>query len=179
MQIRWLFATVLAVALAGCQTSSQVQQSATGAYLPMQGATVVVEREIVVPAGQARVYLQAGKGIVGGGFDSYKPHCAFEIASIDHGGYPIPVGRYTVTRVQRTIVPVVSIAPLQVAWSGGFVGGGSQSYYDGYHFWLADDIDPQVRRMTCFGVYAQPYELYPPTLEEVNAALGDTAELVY
>jgi hypothetical protein len=31
--------------------------------------------------------------------------------------------------------------------------------------------------MSCFGVYAQPGELYPPTVEEIRAALGPVATL--
>jgi hypothetical protein len=31
--------------------------------------------------------------------------------------------------------------------------------------------------MSCFGVFAQPYELYPPTLEEIRHALGSVAEI--
>ena len=57
--------------------------------------------------------------------------------------------------------------------------GGSQAYYSGCHFWLASDIQPEVRRMTYYWVYAEPYELYPPTLKETNAALGAVAELRY
>jgi len=33
--------------------------------------------------------------------------------------------------------------------------------------------------MTYYWVYAEPYELYPPTLKETNAALGAVAELRY
>jgi hypothetical protein len=169
--------------MAGCQTSALVQQDAGSAYIALQQAEVVLERDIRVPAGQARVFVQGGEAISKGGlsgtFDSYRPHCAFEIGSVDHDGYLIRAGVFRITRVESSIVPVVSAAPVVVAWSGGFVGGGSQAYYDGYHFWLTSDADPSVRRMTCYGVYAEPYDLYPPTLGEINAALGNVARLDY
>ena len=179
---RQLFVAALSAAvITGCQTTGTVQQAASGAYIDLQQAEVVLEREIRVPAGKARVFIQGGEVIssdgLSGAFDSYRPHCAFEIGSVDHDGYPIRAGVYRVTRVEPSIVPVVTAAPVMVAWSGGFVGGGSQAYYDGYHFWLASETDPTVRRMTCYGVYAEPYELYPPTLGEINAALGDVAHL--
>ncbi|MCB1772559.1 MAG: hypothetical protein KDI88_03000 [Gammaproteobacteria bacterium] len=182
-RIRILAAVSVATLLAGCQTTGTVQQNAGGAYVGLQHAEVVLERDILVPAGQARVFVQGGEPVsaagLSGAFDSYRPHCAFEIGSVDHGGRPISAGVFKVVRVEPTIVPVVSAAPLQVAWSGGFVGGGSQSYYDGYHFWLTSDTDRDVRRMTCYGVYAEPYELYPPTIGDINAALGTVARLKY
>jgi hypothetical protein len=169
------------IVAAGCQSTATVRQGAGSPEIGLQRAEVVLERDIFVPAGRARVFVQGGEAISGGGsvaaFDSYRPHCAFEIRSVDHEGYPIRAGVFRVTRVESTIVPVVSAAPLRVAWSGGFVGGGSQAYYDGYHFWLSSDNDTEVRRMTCYGIYAEPYELYPPTLGEINAALGDVARL--
>ena len=57
----------------------------------------------------------------------------------------------------------------------GFGGSGSSSYHEGFHFWIYSERQPDVRRMSCYGVYAQPYELYPPTLEEIRVALGGLA----
>jgi hypothetical protein len=129
------------------------------------------------------VYLQDGgvasdSAIISGGFDSYRPHCAIEIKRVDHDGFPVTAATFKVTLVQRTTTQVVSNSRLLVAAIGG-LGGGSASYYDGYHFWLASDVEPEVRRMTCYGVFAQPFELFPPTIEEINAAIRGVAELRY
>jgi hypothetical protein len=90
----------------------------------------------------------------------------------------VTAATFKVTLVQRTTTQVVSNSRLLVAGLGG-TGGGSASYYDGYHFWLDSDVEPEVRRMTCYGVFAQPFELYPPTIEEINAAIRGVAELRY
>ena len=45
------------------------------------------------------------------------------------------------------------------------------------HFWFTSASQPDVRRMSCFGVYAEPYELYPPTVQEIRQALGSIAEI--
>jgi hypothetical protein len=37
---------------------------------------------------------------------------------------------------------------------------------------LKSDKQPGVSRLTCYGVYAAPVDLRPPTLEEINATLG-------
>ena len=92
----------------------------------------------------------------------------------------IEADTFAITRVQGSVQQVVSTQPVRLAglWLiGGLNGGGSQSYYSGYHFWLSSMNQPGVRRMSCYGVYAQPYELYPPTLQEIRQVLGAIAEI--
>lgn len=150
-------------------------------YRELGGAVLVLEQPLRVPAGRARVYLQSpdgrSPGRVTGSFNSYRPHCALEIRPVDHDGWTVEPGEFRVTRVQRTIDMVVGReAPIRVAQLGL---DGAQSYYDGFHFWLESDAQPDVMRLTCYGVYAAPYELYPPTLGEIELALGDVAALRY
>lgn len=175
-------AAAVALILVGCQQNASIRQDTFGKYLQIDAASVVLKRDIRIPAGKARVFVQnaeagTGERISAGGFDSYRPHCAFEISRVDHAGFELNAGTFVVTRIQQTVVQVVSRAPVLVAAFG--LWGDSQAYYSGYHFWLASDTQPEVRRMTCYGVYAEPFELYPPTLQEINAALGAVAELRY
>ena len=186
MNKRYLLICLLTIVVfvAGCQTSSTVRESAGGPFVGLQNATVVLQQDIIIPARRSRVFLQDGgatdgSAIVSGSFDSYRPHCAIEIASIDHSGFPVNATTFQVTRVQRTTTQIVRNSRILVASAGGISGGGSASYYDGYHFWLASDAEPEVRRMSCYGVFAQPYELYPPTIAEINAAIRGVAELRY
>ena len=51
--------------------------------------------------------------------------------------------------------------------------------YSGYHFWLASEKQPDVRRMTCYGVYAEAGDLSPPTLAEIRRALRGVAEIEF
>jgi hypothetical protein len=172
-----LFSGVL---LAGC--AGGVRDDDGSGYRDLDGAVLVLEQAVQVPGGRARVYLQSPDGespgqVTGGGFNSYRPHCALEIRSVDHAGWTIEPGEFQVTRVQRTIDMVVSReTPVRLAMFGL---DGAQSYYDGFHFWLASEVQPDVMRLTCYGVYAAPYELFPPTLGEIALALGDVADLRY
>jgi hypothetical protein len=178
-----LIAVAVATLMAtGCQQNASIREDTFGEYRRIEAPRVVLKRAILVPPGRARVYIQnteagLGNGISPGGFNSYKPHCAFEISRIDHSGFEIRAETFAVTRIQQTVVPVVSRGPVMVAGFG--IWRDSQAYYSGYHFWLTSDAQPEVRRMTCYGVYAEPYDLYPPTLREINAALGAVAELRY
>ena len=176
-----LTAIVATLVLGGCQLgSSAMVRDATrvDSFTQFEGASLVLNQDLKLAAGKARVFVQ--NGLVSGGFDSYQPHCALEIDSVRHDGATIQAGSFTVTRVQLSIQRVVSAEPVRLAASrlaSGIGGGGSQSYYKGYHFWLTSADQPQVRRMSCYGVYAQPYELFPPTVEEIRQALGGIAEI--
>jgi len=173
---------LVAMFLAGCQLGGSLAvRDATGVdrFTQFEGASLVLKQDLKIAAGKARVFLQNGE--VSGWFDSYQPHCSFEIDSVQHDGVSIQADTFTVSRVQGSIQRVVSREPIRVAslqlLAGMAGGGGSQSFYEGYHFWLTSANQPQVRRMSCFGVYAQPYELYPPTVEEIRQVLGSIAEI--
>ncbi|MCP5313036.1 MAG: hypothetical protein H6955_05740 [Chromatiaceae bacterium] len=172
-------AVFLVSVLAGCQSSVGVRTEAGGSFVQMQGGTLVLQQALKVPAGKARIYLQ--DGIAGSGFNSYKPHCALEVRRVDHDGFTIEPDTFVITKVQSSVQEVVQRQPIVVAslvaMGGMDGGGGSNSYYDGYHFWLASDAQPDVRRMSCFGVYAVPADLYPPTIDEIRSALGEIAEI--
>lgn len=167
--------------LGACQDSSTVRDVAgANRFIQLEGASVVLKQTLRVPAGKARVFLQDGQ--VSSGFDSYRPHCAFEIKSVQHDGFDIEPDTFVISRVQNSLQQVVSAEPVRVAGlrlaaGAGIDGGGSASYYEGYHFWLSSVAQPDVRRMSCFGVFAQPYDLYPPTVEEIGRALGGIAEI--
>lgn len=175
--------------LTGCGGSSPVLESPGAAYRELTGATLVLNREILVPAGRARVFIQdggtsaGGHSRVSGSFDHYRPHCGLEVRHVDHAGFTIRPDEFRITRVQGTLQQVVSRAPLRVAGlslvSGGMDGDGSAAYHEGYHFWLMSATQPEVRRMSCYGTFAEPPDLAPPTLDEIARALGDVAELRY
>lgn len=170
---------LVALLLSACQTSSTIRETSDGSvYRQLEGTTLVLNQDLDIAAERARVFIQ--NGAVRSGFDSYRTHCAFEIDDVRHDGAVIRADSFTVSRVQSAIVQVVMREPLRVAALmrvDGIDGGGSGSYYAGYHLWLASANQPQVRRVSCFGVYAQPYELYPPTVEEIRSALGQIATL--
>lgn len=174
-----LLAVAAALVLVGCQRSSTVRDTEINRWVSLDGAQLEVRQPLPVRAGKARVFVQ--DGTVRGGFNSFDTHCAFEIDSIDHDGVTIEPDTFQVVRVQRTVVQVVQSEPLRVAGSwilnAGLNGFGSSSYYEGYHFWIYSERQPEVMRMTCFGVYAPPGELQPPSLEDIRRALGGLVEI--
>ena len=55
--------------------------------------------------------------------------------------------------------------------------GGTSEVYEGYHLWLESSDQPDVRRLSCRGVYAMPAYAKPPSIAEIRAALGAIATL--
>ena len=141
-----IITAVFALTLGACQQSSTVREASSGSFQQLQGANLVLNQPIRVSAGKARVFVQDGE--VRSGHNSYKPHCAFEIKSVQHDGVVIEPDTFVVSRVQRSVQEVVSAEPLRVAalWLADGIGGGggSASYYSGYHFWLTSEDQPEV-----------------------------------
>jgi len=171
--------------LAACQKDATVRQAYGTGFVQIAGSELVLKQPLTIPAGRARVFIQDGAAPgsgsrVLGSFDHYRPHCAFEIRSVEHGGFTIHPDTFRIVRVQGSLVPVVWRSPVQLAslqQTGGMDDLGSSAYYEGYHFWLVSDSQPEVRRMSCYGAYAEPYDLHPPTLQEIDRALGAIAEI--
>jgi len=70
----------------------------------------------------------------------------------------------------------IKVAALQLAFGMDGDDGASQMF-EGYHFWLQSQKQPQVLRMSCYGVFEEPGWLRPPTLLEIRATLGDIASI--
>jgi len=138
----------------------------------------VLNEDLMIRAGRARVFLQDGRVV--GGRNLYRPHCIMEIDSIDHTGFRVAAEPFRVSRVQRSTVQIARRDHFRVALrmvASSAYDGGVDRFHDGYHFWLTSDTQPEVMRLTCYGVYAAPIDLYPPTVEEINAALGQIGAL--
>ena len=167
--------------LGGCMGGGSTVREAVSVdrYIDLAGGKVKLHRVLEVKAGQARVFLQHGK--VTGSVDSYAPQCDFEITSVDHEGTYIQPDVFKILRVQHVMEQVVqSYSPIRVAsltLAGISDDGGISQYYEGYHFWLQSQKQPQVLRMSCYGVFEEPGWLRPPTLREIRATLGDIASI--
>lgn len=178
----------LTLLLTGCTTEFALRSSTDlTRELAQQQVLFELEQELMIPAGTARVFMQDG-GVVGkrglgqGRYDLYRPHCALQIDVVDHSGFRVSPEIFEITRVERSVVSIVDIGRQRLVASsarvGAFAGfgayeGGVDRLHDGYHLWLKSDEQPAVMRLSCYGIYAAPVDLYPPTLDEINAALGE------
>lgn len=172
--------------LAGCQGEVRQVAYSPAAVHALKGTELVLHQALQVAPGKARVFIQEGavpqarNPYLRGPVDQYRPHCAFEIESVDHAGVTIHPDSFRIRAVQESIQKVVSRSPLHVAGlqlAIGLDSVGSGSYHQGYHLWLDSERQPDVRRLSCYGVYAVPFDLRPPTLAEIRETLGGVAEI--
>jgi len=173
--------------LGACQKSMPVREAPGGEFRQLQGASLILKEPLEVPSGKARVFVQDGKavgdrsGLLGGAFDIYKAHCGFEIQSVSHDGITIQPGTFIVTHVQLSLQPVVMAPPIRLAGlqlASGIEGRGSTAtYHEGYHFWLSSETQPEVMRLSCYGIYNNPSTLEPPSLQEIRKVLGPVAQI--
>jgi hypothetical protein len=151
-------------------------------YKVPEGSVIALHQALELRPGTTRTWLQFGQA-VGSSFDRYAPNCNFESWTIDHDrSRKILPGAFVVRRIQNVREEVVRVdaprrfAALRLA-DGGIDGGGPSMVYEGYHLWLENPQQPDVRRLTCRGAFADPWEAYPPSIEEIRAALGQLATL--
>ena len=155
----WTIFLAFSLALAGCNQAALQDPSLPYAKVPVD-TSLEIKQPITVPPGSTRVYIQLGK--ISRGFNRYAANCDIEVAKLDRvNPQSIEPGVYRISRVQRVTEEVVEARPVFVASLGGMIAeggvddGGSTLIYEGYHLWL-DGPDPNVRRVTCRGSYADP-----------------------
>jgi hypothetical protein len=134
-----------------------------------------------IPQDRARVFFVNGRVRNAGA--SYQPTCALEVRRISRDGtQTVAAGSIRITRIQNYWTEVVDTRDpdsrvLRLAEHGGSAGDGYSMIQTGYHLWLDDSADPNLMRLTCLGMLADPAESFPPTLEEIRHALGAIASL--
>ena len=160
----WAFAVLI-----GCQTADP----RGGFYSsPLQpGDEIEVLKEIPIPVGQARVYLQHGGLTSYGGYNQYVPFCYFRLRN------PLPVeqqvrpGVFIVQTVWLDETSVGLERPTRVASALlGFGNGWSTMAYQ-FHITLISDEQPGVK-LVCSGAFDSPAAAVPIRLPEVREALG-------
>lgn len=144
------------------------------------GWRLVLHKPLTVAGENTRVFLQDGKMLPSLGFNQYRPACNLEVRQRAPRPRRIEPGRFVVNRIQPLREEVASWRPVMLAslsLADAAVDASPADIFLGYHFWLHSDNQPDVLRMTCRGVFAEPWEAEYPTLEEIAVALGDYAEL--
>jgi len=147
------------------------------------GYRLTLHQTVRIPPGKARIYIQNGR-VVGTGFDSYQASCSLEVRHLGERAQRIEPDTFVVNRIQQFFEEVASSgwAPARLAGlglAGAAVDGGPSMIYRGWHFWLHSRRQPNVLRLSCRGVFADPWEADPPTFDEIAAALGDVATLAH
>lgn len=179
-----LFAVVALLLSGGCALLPELDERSPYFKVP-KGSVIDLNERIRIPPAYARVWIQNGVQ-VGTRFDAFSPSCGVEIARIDRERpqYVEP-GRFRVVKVQFLREEVVQARPARVASAGGDSSDGTEwqdlgapLYHEGYHLWVKNPDQPNVRRFTCRGVYDSPSDAKPPSVQEIRAVLAPVATLL-
>ena len=144
------------------------------------GYRVVLNKPLTIAPEVTRVFLQAGEAFPQYGLNEYEPHCSFEVRKLLPQPQTIEPDTFVVTRVQRLIEEVVWLKPVQLAslqLARSAVDSSPSDIFEGYHFWLYSEKQPNVLRMTCRYIFTEPWNSRPPTLDEMLFALGGYATI--
>jgi hypothetical protein len=179
--VRALVLSAVALGLiTGCQPL--IKDRPSGHWVALApGGSLTLHQPVTMPAGRTRVFFVNGRVRTSGA--TYDTSCALEVRRIDRErSRQIAAGLFRVTRVQpywtqmaavpNPETPVVRLA----GHDGGDGGDGNAMIRSGYQFDLRGN-DPDVRRLTCLGALADPAYADPPTLADIDAALGTVATL--
>ncbi len=165
---------ILLLALAGCTVMVPQYRGEDAGY------RFILHQPVTIPADRTRVYIQGGR--VSTGFNSYAVSCSLEVRTLAEEPRTVQPDTFVVYRIQQFFEEVAAAhwKPVQLAslrLADAAVDGGPSDIFRGFHFWLHSDQQPDVLRLTCRGVFAAPWEAYPPTYEEIVETLGEVADL--
>ena len=166
--------------LSGCGQATLVKRGTDNPlYPPPVGTVVQLHKALTVPGGHTRVFMQRGEVVSKQGFDRYVPSCNFEINTLSDQPREILPESFIVVRVQDETSEVVLNPQSRMLASLALADGdfSPPMIVRSLHLWVASDQQPDVRRLTCRGAFDDMPEAYPPSINEMRAALGDYASL--
>ena len=144
------------------------------------GTTVVLQQDLAVPAGHARVFLQQGMVVEKHRLEPSLPHCNFEQRTLSNGSAVIKADHFKVTAVSVGEDMVVqrdceSMLPVGRNEPGGSDCVDKVNRYINHQ--LSSPSQPQVMRLTCHGGFNVPGRAQLPGLADIRTALGGVATL--
>jgi hypothetical protein len=143
-------------------------------YPPPVGAVIVLHRDITVPADRARVTLQ--RGGIAPGVHPFDIWCQLEVNDVMPVPQTVHADTFTVRKVSSEVTHVVvNQNATLVAESRGGSGPSDETHI--WHLWLSSAQQPNVRRLSCGGVFQQPWQARYPSIIEIRGTLGEIASL--
>ena len=166
---------MVSVALLGGCAAPVVDESSPGYRIPL-GSAVVLQQELAIPEGHARVFLQGGAVVERHRLNPYRPHCNFEQRAVSEGTARIAADRFTVVAVsvgEDFVVQRRSYVYAALRLAGDDDSPGMVNRY--IHHRLESARQPEVMRLTCHGGFEVPGKAEYPGLVDIRYALGSVA----
>lgn len=137
------------------------------------GTTVVLQQDLTIPSGNARVFMQFGKVVAKTRLKTYQASCNFEQHDVSDGTAVIRADRFRITAVARGEDLVVQKGGLRYASFRIADDGSNVSMVNLYiRYALSSPTQPQVMHLTCHGGFAMPNDAELPSQIDVQRAVG-------
>lgn len=145
----WGAGCVLAAVLTGCQT---LEDSNAAYHQISEGSTLVLNQQLLIPAGSARISIQHGEVRPHGLVNEFYPYCEFEVRQVKPTAQAVEPDEFLIHRVKRRTYDV-GLSPGTVASLGlsiGFSGadGPRQTFYATV-LYLHSEAQRNVLKLTC------------------------------
>lgn len=141
-------------------------------FRALPGGEFILHEEVTIAPARVRMSFQDGTPVYG--YNSNYPHCDLVLPAISEQPQIIPAGNYRIGRVigHTHYVSRPQAGPLLLASDSG-----DDWYMFAYHISLHAETPPEDLMLVCGGAYDYPYYAKYPSLEEMQAALGEYATL--
>lgn len=163
-------------------TSCQSFQIATDSRYrePASPSTIEISQSLNVFPDTARAFLQNGAVISQEQLNLYQVNCEVEIATVAEVQRSISPGIFTITAMVQDESPIVMRKPIMVA-ALYYASSTPPDIKRYYRFHLASqqtEGQSSVRALICRGSQAAHNEAELPTLEQMQAAVGDYIKII-
>lgn len=170
-QATYLFTMVMGVV--ACQTLPVLDESSPRSRIVPQ-SRIELRETLTVPAGHARVFLQAGRVVPKGRLNQYQPQCNFEVRQVSDGSEQITADTFVVTALYEDETELV--ARPQMLWRAGWSTDNNSPFVNRFiRHRLHSPRQPQVMRLTCYGGFGEPWQVHYPSISEIRLSLGSIA----
>lgn len=155
-----------------------VQDETSPFFMVPPGSVVVLHQDLEVPPGRASVYIQRGRTALYAAYNRYYPHCRFEVWDISEQPQLIRAGRFLVEKVTRETDYFAESGVLQYArLSVGQGSDGTNLEMEVVKMRLHSATQPEVLRLVCGGEMDFPFNVKPPSVQEIRGTLGGLVSL--
>lgn len=155
-----------------------MQDETSPFFMVPPGSVVVLHQDLEVPPGRASVYIQRGRTTSYAAYNRYYPHCRFEVRDVSEQPQLIRAGRFRVEKVTRETDYFAESGVMQYArLSIGQDSDGASLEMEVVKMRLHSATQPEVLRLVCGGVMDFPFNVRPPSVQEIRGTLGGLVSL--
>ena len=166
---------VLVVLLVSACQQPVVRDEDSPRYRVAVGSHIVLNRALTIPKRRARVFIQDGTVTTLWKMDIYRPFCNFEVYTLSEGNSRIEPDSFVVTGVREDDEQVVDGGDGHrlVPRFAGADGHAITLIIRFVRHSIRSDSQPDVIYFTCYGGFAEPFDVAYPTIREMRKTLGE------